>query len=64
METSKVGYIRVKTFNTSTGDDAKLALETLKKQGAEEFVLDLRNNAGGYFPAGVEVARLFLNEGK
>ena len=27
------------------------------------FVLDVRNNGGGLFPAGVEVARMFLKSG-
>lgn len=27
------------------------------------FVLDVRNNGGGLFPAGVEVARMFLRSG-
>jgi len=59
----KVGYIRIKAFNAGTADDAREAVEDLKRQGAEEYVLDLRNNPGGYFPAGVEVARLFLDQG-
>lgn len=32
-------------------------------QGAERLVLDIRNNGGGLFPAGVEVARQLLNRG-
>ena len=38
------------------------ALESLSGQGAKAFVLDLRGNSGGYFPGGVDVARLFLPE--
>ena len=30
---------------------------------ASRFVLDIRNNGGGLFPAGVEVARMFLDTG-
>mmetsp|Transcript_13958 Transcript_13958/g.20280 ORF Transcript_13958/g.20280 Transcript_13958/m.20280 type:complete len:429 (+) Transcript_13958:132-1418(+) len=62
-ENRKVGYVKIKSFNGSTADDVKAALENLKKQGAQEYVVDLRNNPGGYFPAGVEVAQLFLDEG-
>ena len=32
-------------------------------QGAERMVLDIRNNGGGLFPAGVEVGRQLLNRG-
>lgn len=32
-------------------------------QGAERLVLDLRNNGGGLFPAGVEVGRMLIDRG-
>lgn len=32
-------------------------------QGAERLVLDVRNNGGGLFPAGVEVGRMLLDSG-
>ena len=32
-------------------------------QGAERLVLDVRNNGGGLFPAGVEVGRMLLDRG-
>lgn len=54
----KVGFIRIKQFSTSTVDDVKAALEKLRD--ASTYVLDLRGNTGGYFPGGVDVARLFL----
>jgi carboxyl-terminal processing protease len=38
----------------------KEALGDLKEQGAQRLVLDIRNNGGGLFPAGVEIARLFI----
>ena len=56
----KVGFIRIKQFSTSTVTDVKTALETLSADGANSFVMDLRGNTGGYFPGGVDVARLFL----
>ena len=55
---SKIGYVRIKQFSTSTVDDVKAALASLS--GAKAYVLDLRGNTGGYFPGGVDVARLFL----
>jgi C-terminal processing protease CtpA/Prc len=32
-------------------------------QGAKRLVLDVRNNGGGLFPAGVEVGRMLLDRG-
>jgi carboxyl-terminal processing protease len=55
-----VGYVKIKQFNSSTADDMSSALQDLRAQHATKYVIDLRNNPGGYFPAGVDVARLFL----
>jgi carboxyl-terminal processing protease len=45
-------------------DQVKEILTDWKRQGVNCLVLDLRDNAGGYFPAGVGVAGLFLPNGK
>lgn len=55
-----VGLIRVKGFTSSTAEDVGEAVADLRSQGAKAWVVDLRNNPGGYFPGGVDVARLFL----
>lgn len=57
---NKVGFIRIKQFSTTTADDVKAALGALRDKGATAFVVDLRGNTGGYFPGGVDVAKLFL----
>jgi carboxyl-terminal processing protease len=59
-----IGYAKIKQFNSSTADDMRVALEDLRAQKAKRYILDLRNNPGGYFPAGVDVARLFFKGGK
>ena len=51
----KVGYIRISTFNKKTGDLFTQQLNDLKQAGVNAFVLDIRNNGGGYFAAGVQV---------
>lgn len=53
-------YVKIKQFNSSTADDLKAALNSFDKQEVKRIVLDLRNNPGGYFPGGVDVARLFM----
>mmetsp|Transcript_22090 Transcript_22090/g.52815 ORF Transcript_22090/g.52815 Transcript_22090/m.52815 type:complete len:485 (-) Transcript_22090:771-2225(-) len=60
----RLGYVRLASFNSNTAAAAKDALRELKAGGAERYVLDLRNNGGGLFPAGVEVARLLINAGE
>jgi C-terminal processing protease CtpA/Prc len=37
----------------------KEAIETLQESGATAFVLDIRNNSGGLFPAGIEIAKMW-----
>ncbi len=54
---SSLGYIRVATFNGNTTEAFRLALLSLKEQGAGRLLLDLRNNSGGLFPAGVQVGK-------
>jgi len=54
------GYVYLREFNAKAPLDVKRALISLDEQGADYFVLDLRDNLGGLVPAGVEVSRLFL----
>ena len=56
----QVGVLRIKQFSTSTTEDVKAALAQLREQGAKQLLLDLRGNSGGFFPGGVDVARLLL----
>jgi len=58
-----VGYLRLTQFNGKSKQELGASMKDLKHQGAEAFVLDLRNNPGGLLQAGIEVARLWLNEG-
>ena len=60
----KIGYMRVNCFQSSTANEMVDALETLRKQGMESLILDLRGNPGGLLPIAVEVADLFLDKGR
>ncbi|CAH9121930.1 unnamed protein product [Cuscuta epithymum] len=61
---SLVGYVRLKEFNALAKKDIVTAMQRLRDMGASSFVLDLRDNLGGLVQAGVEIAKLFLNEGE
>lgn len=54
-----IGLISLKSFSQQTLSQVIDALEKELKS-AQILVLDLRGNAGGYMPAGVDVAKLFL----
>jgi len=60
----KIGYIRLVQFGEKTSDDLEQALTTLKKQGMQALVLDLRWNPGGLLDQAVDVCQKFLPRGQ
>jgi carboxyl-terminal processing protease len=60
---NKVGYVKVKTFQNSTGWELRLALQSLKTRGMRAVVLDLRGNGGGLLSRAIDVADAFLYSG-
>ena len=60
---SLLGIIRVSTFSATTPDAVRDALRSLSKAGVKAFVVDLRNNGGGSFPAGLKLTSMFLPKG-
>ncbi|MBD2260972.1 carboxyl-terminal processing protease CtpA [Pseudanabaena sp. FACHB-2040] len=59
----KVGYLRLSQFNANASSELSAAIKRLEKDGADAYILDLRNNPGGLLQAGIEIARLWLDEG-
>lgn len=60
---ARLGIVEINIIAASTPDEVQKAFDELLSQGATKFVLDLRNNGGGLLEPGVDVARLFLNNG-
>ncbi len=58
-----VGYISVKQITQNAATLVKKALEDLESQGAASFVLDIRDNPGGYLTQSVDIASLFVKSG-
>ncbi len=58
-----VGYIKLRLFGSETNKEIDQAMTDLEKKGAKAFILDLRNNGGGYVTAAVQVSSKFLDEG-
>ena len=59
-----VGHIKINTFNPKTVPEFVTVYDKLQKQGATRFVLDLRNNPGGYLEVAVQLGSLFFDRGK
>lgn len=60
---TKLGYIRLMQFNANATQELTGAIERLEAGGANAYILDLRGNPGGLLQAGIEIARLWLQEG-
>jgi carboxyl-terminal processing protease len=58
-----IGYIRLSQFSANAAQEMAAAVTDLDKKGARAYILDLRNNPGGLLQAGIEIARLWLDEG-
>lgn len=58
-----IGYIRVSSFDESTGRDLQAAIEKLGGDHLLGLVLDFRNNPGGMVTAALHTASLFLKPG-
>jgi carboxyl-terminal processing protease len=57
-----IGYVRLSQFSANATQEVAHAIADLDKQGAQAYILDLRNNPGGLLQAGVEIARFWLND--
>ncbi|KAK1266995.1 hypothetical protein QJS04_geneDACA000066 [Acorus gramineus] len=62
-DTTRIGYIKLAYFNQNASEAVKEAIEALRSNNVNAFVLDLRNNSGGLFPEGVEIAKIWLQKG-
>ena len=58
-----VGYIAVGVFGEPTAEEFGAALKHLQQQNARAYVIDLRNNGGGYVNAAVAIAGHFIHSG-
>ncbi len=56
----KTGYIVLSQFNRKASAETKSALESLKKEGVERIILDLRGNPGGLLNEAVNICNLFV----
>lgn len=57
----KVGYIALSSFSTDAASLVAKDYQQLKNQGATSYILDLRNNGGGYVEAAEELIGMFPN---
>ncbi len=56
----QVGYIRIGSFGATTYNEVMQGLDTLKRHGMKDLIIDLQENGGGYLQAAVMIANEFL----
>lgn len=60
MINDTTGYIRIKNFGEKTYAETLAALNTLSTKGADNLIIDLRDNTGGYLDKAVQICNEFL----
>ena len=60
----KIGFVRVNKFGENTYNEFISALASLKAQGATAYIVDLRENSGGFMDQAIRMANEFLNAGE
>jgi carboxyl-terminal processing protease len=60
-----VGYVALsRGFHSTTSDELSTAIGSLRSQGMQSLVLDLRGNPGGFLDQAIRVADKFLQRGQ
>ncbi|MGH7709180.1 MAG: S41 family peptidase [Vulcanimicrobiaceae bacterium] len=63
MMNGDVGYVRLSVFGATTSTELGDALHKLDTEGAKAYILDLRDNGGGYLNAAIGVSSKFIDAG-
>ncbi|MCX6237663.1 MAG: S41 family peptidase [Bacteroidia bacterium] len=64
MIDNKIGYIKVGRFAEKTYEEFINGLNKLDKAGADQIIIDLRGNPGGYLGAVIKMVNEFLDNGE
>ncbi len=60
----RIGYVRITAFSSDTARELRKALDELRAANMRALVLDLRFNSGGLLSEAIEVADLFIAQGR
>ncbi len=60
-----VGYIKISTFGSeNAASETEAAIKALNKAGAKSYIVDLRDNGGGYVAQAFAITGMFLDQGE
>jgi carboxyl-terminal processing protease len=60
----QVGFIRVSKFAATTYTEFLNAIADLRSKGAKKYIIDLRENSGGFMEQAINMVNEFLPEGR
>lgn len=60
---NNIGYIQLLAFDDGCADEIEKAYKSLKEQGAQKIILDLRDNTGGIVTECLQIADKFIDQG-
>lgn len=58
-----IGYLRLSQFSANAAAEIAHQVAKMQAEGVQGYILDLRNNPGGLLQAGIEIARLWIDQG-
>ena len=58
----QVGYIRISSFGAATHKEFMQGVDSLKRHGMKDLIVDLQENGGGYLQSAVQMANEFLQD--
>lgn len=64
MVEGDIGYIQITQFGANTYTEFVEHYNNLCDEGMDRLIIDLRNNAGGYFNQAVNIADIFIDKGE
>lgn len=64
MVNEKIGYVALSKFSRKASFEVSNAIKSLKSEGAEKLILDLRGNPGGLLSEAVNIVNLFVPKGQ
>lgn len=64
MGKDKIAHIQITSFSEKTYDEIEKILTDFEKQGMKSIILDVRQNPGGFLTSAIDIANLFVDEGK
>ncbi|MFC7687156.1 S41 family peptidase [Ureibacillus sp. GCM10028918] len=64
MGEDKIAHIQITSFSEQTYGELVKFLEEFDADGMKSIILDVRQNPGGFLTSAIDIANLFLDEGK